>query len=305
VSFELLPRACPVCNATDGSALFAEANVDLGSIGGFAFASRKLPEYMHWRLMECRVCDVLYSSPAPPVETLARLYRDAEFASSTEAGMASRTYGRLLRRLLTSLPDRSAAGDVGAGDGSFLRELLQAGFTNVVGIEPSAAPIAAADEQVRPLLRQGIFRSDSFAGDSLSLVTCFQTIEHLSDPLSFCRDAWRALKPGGALLLVGHNRRAFSTRLLGRKSPIFDIEHMQLFSPKSASTLLQRAGFRDVEVRTVYNRYPIRYWAQLFPFPRSLKVPLLRGLQSSGLGRLEVCLPAGNIAMYGFKPPNR
>ena len=260
---------------------------------------------MHWRLMECRACDVLYSSPAPPLETLARLYRDADFASSTEAGMASRTYGQLLQRLVARLPDREAAGDVGAGDGSFLRELLQAGFKNVVGIEPSAAPIAAADDQVRPLLRQGIFRSDSFADDSLSLMTCFQTIEHLSDPLSFCRDAWRALKPGGALLLVGHNRRAFSTRLLGTKSPIFDIEHMQLFSPRSAATLLQRAGFRDVEVRTVYNRYPIRYWTQLFPFPRSLKVPLLVGLQSSGIGRLEVSLPAGNIAMYGFKPVNR
>lgn len=305
MSFVLLPRACPICDATVDSSMFADANVDPGKIGGFAFASRKLPEYMHWRLMECRVCDLLYSSPAPRLEALADLYRDAEYASSTEAGMASRTYGRLLQRLLPALPDRQAAGDVGAGDGAFLGELLRAGFEHVVGIEPSAAPIAAATPNVRPMLRQGIFQSDSFARDSQSLITCFQTIEHLYDPLSFCRDAWGALKPGGALLLVGHNRRAFSTKLLGRKSPIFDIEHMQLFSPKSAATLLQRAGFRDVEVRTVYNQYPIRYWTQLFPFPPSVKGPFLAGLQSSGIGRIEVRLPAGNIAMYGFKRPDR
>ena len=37
---------------------FAEAKFDLDVLDGFAFASRKLPEYMHWRLVECGRCDV-------------------------------------------------------------------------------------------------------------------------------------------------------------------------------------------------------------------------------------------------------
>ena len=65
---------------------------------------------------------------------------------------------------------------------------------------------AAADPSIRPLIRHDIFRPGLFPDGSFSLVTCFQTIEHLADPLSFCRDAWRALKPGGALFLIGHDR---------------------------------------------------------------------------------------------------
>lgn len=300
VSLNLLPRPCPICRSLDDSEYFAMANVDFEALDGFAFASRKLPEYMHWRLLECRRCDLLYANPAPSLEDLSSLYRDAAFDSREEAHLASRTYGRLLQRILTQLPDRIAAADVGTGDGIFLRELLAAGFQDVIGIEPSAAPIAACPEDIRPLIRHDIFRPDSFSTDSLSIITCFQTIEHLADPLSFCRDAWRALKPGGALFLIGHNRRALSAKILGRKSPIFDIEHLQLFSPQSARKLVGAAGFTRCEVCSISNRYPLRYWTQLLPLTRVWKSRLL-GLLQGPLGGCLVALPAGNLAVFAFK----
>ena len=158
------------------------------------------------------------------------MYREAGFDSRQEARHASRTYARFLPRIIPKLPDRSGAVDIGTGDGAFLSELIAAGFENVAGIEPSTAPIEAAEPSIRPLIRHDIFREDSFAPGSLSLITCFQTIEHLSDPLLFCKAA-AAVKPGGGLFLIGHNRRSFSAKVLGPKSPIFDIEHLQLSHP--------------------------------------------------------------------------
>src|SRR5262249_27119031 len=105
VSIRLLPRACPICHSLDDSPSYADANVDLKKVGEFAFASRKLPEYMHWRLVECRRCDLLYANPAPSAEDLAALYRDAAFDSRVEARLASHAYGRLLRRIAPRLPD--------------------------------------------------------------------------------------------------------------------------------------------------------------------------------------------------------
>lgn len=240
VIIELVPRTCPICGSRDGSRLFAEANVDLHGLGAFAFASRKAPEYMHWRLVECSHCDLLYVDPAPPPEELASLYRNADFGSGVEATLAALTYGRFLPPIAKRIPDRIGAVDIGTGDGAFLRQLLAAGFSEVVGIEPSLAPLEAADSSLRPLIRHDIFRPNSFRPSSLSLITCFQTIEHLPDPLTFCRDAWHTLKPGGALFLIGHNRRAVSAKILGRKSPIFDIEHMQLFSATSIAIYSRR-----------------------------------------------------------------
>jgi len=301
IAISLQSRPCPICGAREPSQLFAEADVGLDQLDQFAFASRKLPEYMHWQLWECRHCDLVYADPAPRPEDLPGLYREADFDSRQEARHASRTYGRFLSRIVPKLPDRNGAVDIGKGDGAFLSELLAAGFENVVGIEPSTAPIKAAEPSIRPLIRHDIFREGSFAPESLSLITCFQTIEHLSDPLSFCRAAKRALKPGGGLFLIGHNRRAFSAKVLGRKSPIFDIEHFQLFSPASIRHLLESAGFSCVKVMPVFNRYPVQYWARLFPFPAGSKPRILKLFQSLRLGRWVVPLPAGNLAAIALK----
>jgi len=301
LTLSLEQRVCPVCGTRDRSHLFAEANCNLESLDGFAFASRKLPEYMHWRLSVCDGCDLLYANPAPRPEELAALYKEAEFDSREEAHHAARTYGRFLPRIVSRLPDRNGAVDIGTGDGAFLKELLAAGFENVSGIEPSTAPIEKADPSVRQLIHQDVFRSGSFQPDSLSLITCFQTIEHLADPLSFCSDVYRALKPGGALFLIGHNRRAASAKLLGRKSPIFDIEHLQLFSPASMRALLDSAGFIRVETYPVFNRYPLKYWAKLFPFPAGVKKRVLGCLQATLPGRWVIPLPAGNLAAIAQK----
>ena len=199
------------------------------------------------------------------------------------------------------LPNRRGALDVGTGDGAFLERLLAAGFSDVAGIEPSAAPIAcrAAHHQAAHPPRH--LSAEDFASESLSLVTCFQTIEHLQDPLAAGRQFHRLLRPGGAVLLIAHDRRALSAKLLGRRSPIFDLEHLQLFSRPSARRLLEAAGFVDIEVRRVVNRYPLQYWLKLFPLPVALKRSLIDASKATGIGSVPIAVAAGNLAALGFR----
>jgi hypothetical protein len=49
---------------------------------------------------------------------------------------------------------------------------------------------------------------------------------------------------------------------------------------------------------TVFNRYPLEYWARLFPLPRKTKQRALRLLDSLAIGRLVIPLPAGNLAAF-------
>jgi SAM-dependent methyltransferase len=302
MQIEMVSRACPLCGSADETHVFAEADFDFERLDGLAFASRKLPEYMHYRLVSCPACDLLYSNPLPTLEMLAKAYQAADFDSSAEAGYASRTYATFLPEIVKRIPDRDGAIDIGTGDGAFLEQLLQSGFTSVIGVEPSAAPIAAAKEEIRPLIRPGLFHPDDFERGRYSLITCFQTLEHVYDPLATAHAAYALLKPGGAVLFVCHNRRALSTKLLGLKSPIFDIEHMQLFSHQSARALLERSGFAEIHVKRVMNRYPLSYWLKLFPLPARLKRGTLAALKTSRLGQIPIALPAGNIAFFGYKP---
>jgi SAM-dependent methyltransferase len=297
----VIDRVCPVCETKQFAKVFAESTVDPAKLDSFAFASRKVPEYMHHRLMHCEKCDLLYADPVPAPEELSIAYRDAAFDSGEEAGFAARTYGRLLPAIVQNLPDKNGALDIGTGDGAFLGELLAAGFTNVVGVEPSSAPIAAADPSIRPLIRHGIFDPAQHEPGSISLVTCFQTIEHLSDPLAVCRDVIALLKPGGAMLIACHNRRALTNRLLGRRSPIFDIEHLQLFSPRSASELLKNSGYTNVSTRTYVNCYPLHYWARLFPIPAGAKPGVVGAMKKLGVGHVSLPMPAGNMGVVGYR----
>lgn len=300
VELELERRDCPLCGSASRSVPVAQARVDPAKLDRFAFASRKRPEYMHHRLVLCQACDLLYASPAPTAAALQQAYEIAAFDSGEESRCASETYGAMLPELLAKLPARGGALDIGTGDGTFLSVLLRAGIPEVVGVEPSAAPVESAAPEVRGLIRQGPFRGEDFEPGRFRLVTSFQTLEHLSEPMAMCRDAFELLAPGGAVYVVCHNRRAVPNRVLGRRSPIFDIEHLQLFSPGSLRALLERAGFTGVEVRPIVNRYPLRYWLRLLPLPGAARSALLAAM-GRRLSAAPVPLPAGNMAAIGYR----
>ncbi|MGQ0679170.1 MAG: class I SAM-dependent methyltransferase [Actinomycetota bacterium] len=286
------------------SSVLVEEKINLDRLDGFAFASRKLPEYMHYRLVVCDCCGLAYANPAPDQKDLGDAYREASYDSGEEARCAARTYARHLTQIIPRLPTLEGALDIGAGDGSFLQELLAAGFSNVVGVEPSTAPIEAAASDVKGLIRQGLFGQVSLvAGEHLSLVTCFQTIEHVPNPAEMFRAIFSLLVPGGAVYVICHNRRSLSARLLGEKSPIYDIEHLQLFCPTSLRYLLESTGYHHVAVTRVINRYPLRYWARLLPLPADLKERVLLALEGA-LGSRMIWLPAGNMMATAFKPLN-
>ena len=159
--------------------VFAESNIDFSRFTKFAFTARKVPEYMHPRLLECVSCDVLYSTPVWSMDFIEAAYQEAAFDSSAEAYFASLTYQRLINRILPHLPNRDAALDIGTGNGVFLERLLENGFTHVRGVEPSGTPVAAAKPHIRKLIRAGLFVPEEFAPGSFSLITCFQVMEHL------------------------------------------------------------------------------------------------------------------------------
>ncbi|HEX3608968.1 MAG TPA: class I SAM-dependent methyltransferase [Solirubrobacterales bacterium] len=299
--WELTERGCPICGSTDDRRVFAEQRLDFAALDEHAFASRKRPEHMRLRLVDCPGCDLAYASPVPSPEALAQAYDAAAFDSAEEARYAARTYADALQAFLGALPDRRGALDVGTGEGAFLAELAELGFTEVAGVEPSAAPIEVADPAVAGLIEHGVFHPGIRPPASLSLVTCFQTIEHVPDPAELIRDAVALLKPGGVFALVCHNRRALVNRLLSMRSPIIDIEHMQLFSPRSVDELLRRGGLHEVGLRTIRNRYPIRYWARLLPLPARPQALLSAGLERSGLGARPLALGVGNMLAWGHR----
>lgn len=296
-----LERACPACAASRYAA-FADERIDPARLGDFSYASRKNPEFMCLRLVRCLECDLVYAPTPPAGETLHTAYAEASYDSAPEALAAAHTYAHALQPFVARLGLRRAAVDVGAGSGPLLPLLGALGFAPVVGVEPSRAAIEAAPAAVRPMLRQGMFAPALISDLHPSLICSFMTLEHLAEPGDFVRTAWRLLEPGGMLAVVVHDWRAPLNRLLGRRSPIIDVEHLQLFSPRSIKALLTSAGFEAVSHRPLCNTYPLRYWLRLTPLPARFKHGLVAALVRIGLADKPVSLRVGNLLAVGYKP---
>lgn len=279
-----------------------DERVDSSKISDFTYASRKLPEFMCLRLVRCTDCDLIYAPTPPATDFLVTAYSEAAYDSGPEALAAARSYAEALAPYVARLAGRNAAVDVGAGSGPLLPWLHENGFNPVIGIEPSRAAIEAAPPSVRPMLREGMFSLALLADVKPSLLCSFMTLEHLPDPGEFVNVVYELLEPGGLLAVVVHNWRAPLNRLLGRRSPIIDVEHLQLFSPQSVRTLLVRAGFGSINLQSISNAYPLRYWLRLTPLPRSLKLRIANVLEHIGLSDTQVALRVGNLLAVGVKP---
>lgn len=294
-------RICPVCGGSR-QINFAEERIDPRKISKFTYSSRKLPEFMCLRLVRCMECDLVYAPTPPPVDFLQTAYSEAAYDSGLEAQDAAGSYAKALAPHIARLDGRRAAVDVGAGSGALLLWLYESGFNPVIGVEPSRAAIDTAPPAVRSMLREGMFSRALLADVKPSLLCSFMTLEHLADPDKFIGAAFELLEPGGMIAVVVHNWRSPVNRLLGMRSPIIDVEHLQLFSPQSLRALLQKSGFISIGLQSICNTYSLRYWLRLTPLSAKIKNKIVDTLGQTGVLDANVSLRVGNMLAVGIKP---
>lgn len=289
-----MTRSCPACGGS-GEKRFP-ANVVEAKFSATTFASRKSPELMHHALALCQVCSSLFVETLPNSKELIQNYVEASFDSQVESEFAAKTYVKYLAKL--RLLRGKKVLDIGCGDGTFLKLALLSGASSVLGVEPSRGALSSAGE-MKGFIREESIESCKF-GEEFDLVTCFQTLEHLSRPAETLSIMSSAIAEGGYIAVVCHDRLSIVNRLLGRKSPIFDIEHLQMFSRDGLEALIRRAGFDVIHSKSIMNRYPLGYWLRLIPLPRRLK-SLVERFRRSVILSLPISLKVGNRLVVAQK----
>jgi len=295
-------RSCPLCGSLqEQTKLFIDQNIIPERMTGFSFASRKEPEYMCYRMVQCLKCDLVYANTPPSQNELKSSYHQAEYDSSEEANDAAKSYIRAIKPILMLLRGKQKVLEIGTGNAIFLECLQREGFIELIGVEPSSAAIATAPESRRMWIREGFFDENNFDSESFDLICCFMTMEHVLDPKIIAQGAMNLLLPGGAFVIITHDYRGLINRVLGSKSPIIDIEHLQLFSKKSIRFLFECLGYEKISVQAYKNSYALRYWIRLFPIPRIFKTKLMNILKNSRIGNIKVSMNVGNLISVGFK----
>lgn len=237
-----LEVACVACGGTQARHQFDK--------NGFAY-------------VQCIDCGTLFQSPRPPIAAFESFYRRSEsarywaevFFPAVAEIRREKIFRPRVERLAKLCVEREINVehliDVGAGFGILLDEWRKCfPQTQLLAIEPSAS---LADEcrskgfKVCDEIVENVVGHDN----SANLVTCFEVLEHVYDPLGFLQVLKRLVRPGGYVFVSTLCIDGFDLQVLWNKSrQIFPPHHINFLSVEGFERLFQRAGLMDITVTT-------------------------------------------------------
>ena len=299
---------CPICQFNNKNyKIYLKKNLKSNLLNEHSFSSRKTPEFMNFELIQCSKCSLIYSLNVPAFEKIYISYRDSAFVDVQDEKDAARTYLKYLKPYLMKNSNKFL--EIGAGSGKFL-ELLKknregGGYDKnkiqIIGIEPSKSSINNANIEIAKNLKQGFFENMKVNQNYFESIFCFMTMEHVYHPLKVLKKSYSCLKKNGFIALVIHNVDFILHKILKKKSPIIDIQHLQLFSKKTIIYSLKKAGFKNIETQYIKNSYRIVYWISLLPLPKYFKSFLIKILIILGLPNRRLGINVGNILVVAYK----
>ncbi len=226
----------------------------LGCENGLETTSILLPE---GKLKRCPSCGQLLSAC-----TGSRFEASMKEFDVPEGTLPSeRDAKRLLQRVGSNLQQAAAVLgkpaselkllDVGCSSGSLLHIASELGFS-VTGVEPATQAAATAKNAGFEIFN-GLLHEAAFPDNSFDIITLYEVIEHLTDPLSLVREAHRILKPGGLFLIGTGNADSWTVSALGPEWEYFSIDshggHISFFTPASIRILAEKTAFLVEEIQ--------------------------------------------------------
>ncbi|NDQ56076.1 MAG: glycosyltransferase [Acidipila sp.] len=296
----LVAIPCNLCGSREVRILYAGRAAGQSHVSAQAFRCTSAEHGDFTNIVQCGECGLLYENPREPeseIETQYDLVEDPTY--EREADGRIRTFTHHLHDL-TRYTSPGRVLDVGCYVGVFLDCARDAGW-KTFGAEPSAWAARRANEKGHTVVHAPL-RKANLAAESFDLVTLWDVIEHLHDPLGQLKEAYRLLRPGGIFVLSTMDAGCTFARLAGRRWPWFMRMHLYYFTPGTVTKFLQAAGFEVITIERHKRVISARY---LFEKAGALLGPLAPGIQFLGkpLGNFFVTVDLGDqMNVFARKP---
>jgi SAM-dependent methyltransferase len=206
-----------------------------------------------YRLVRCPGCSLVWLSDPPRAEEMYHHYTDSYHRLISAAGETSPHRWQGHKTILTQFKQSGALLDLGCSSGAFL-EFLKDESWKLHGIEMSADCARRAEARTGARVFVGDILDAPFPQESFDVITCFDVLEHLYEPLKVMTKVREWLKPGGVFYVQVPNidsaeARVFGTYWHGLELP----RHLFHYSPASLKFLAESAGLREVSLETQRN----------------------------------------------------
>ena len=211
-----------------------------------------------WRCLECGLERI---DPPPTLEELEKYYN-----KSYASGLYSLFLQEVLMKRMTaehrmkSVTRHARPGrllDLGCANGVLVKSACELGY-DAEGIDLSLVAVEKGRSSGLELSVSTI--EDWQPEHRYDVITGYDILEHVLDPLDFMRNVHRLLEPDGVVLISVPNTRSIFARLMGKNWWFYiPEEHLTYFHPKSIDRFFQRAGFDHVKVERATKPLTLSY----------------------------------------------
>lgn len=239
------------------------------------------------RIVRCRECGLVYVNPRINEKTVANSYKDAvdEIYVQGAAGR-KHTFRQCVKKINKWRRPPGRLLDIGCAAGFFVHEATKQGWDSM-GIEPSRWLVSWGIENLKVKLRTGTLRQGKFKDEDFDVLTMWDVLEHVPDPLSELKECHRILKTGGMLVINYPDFGSFLAKLAGSKWWFLLSNHLYYFTTRTMREYLEKTGFEVKHFTMHWQTLPLGYLSKIF----SIYSPGLSRLSERVLRNLRI----GNI----------
>lgn len=248
-------------------------------------------------LVRCTKCGLLYLNPQPTLDSLMNYYPDC-YDSYTKKKTSSivNTFGYTLKYyLITRYVKGGKLLDVGFGNGNFLKRMEQREGWDLYGIEPVTYPYNLSKRYLKKSTLYNCTLIDTnFENDYFDVITLWDVLEHVPNPLESLIESYRILKPGGYIFIQTPNPISWEAKLFGPfwrglEAP----RHLFLFVPAVLVNKLTDIGFIVLKVKGAFGNFStaLKSISYLLKSKNHHKLAKLLGGLSTSMGIRIASLP--------------
>jgi len=217
--------------------------------------AKQFLEYKDYKLFECLDCSCIYAN-INIADNYEEIIYDNDFYKENNKREILDTYdyrkNLFAKERLEYITDKCSFNiktenllDLGCGYGYFLKYLSEH-EVRAVGLELTDFFVEVCKE--KGLNVKKTFLEDEL-DDSYNIITMFDVLEHLSDPLSFFKTAHKKLKSGGHILAYTPNIHSFAFYFQkGKQNLLLPYEHLSFYDENSLNYLAKNSGFEIVSI---------------------------------------------------------
>lgn len=235
---------CINCNSFFASLLYPKTSAKKN--GADPYSCTSMTHGSHGTIVKCLQCGLVRTDPLPDDKTLIESYSNVNetlYSKNIEARF--KTFKHNLDKIASYLPKKGTLLDVGASCGAFLKVASEAGYL-AQGVEPSRWCTDYARKKLGQQVTNGTIFDLDPPEKGFDIVTMFDVLEHLNDPIKELNAVNQRMRKGGILALSTLDIDSVLPKILGERWPWLMDMHIYYFDRRIIEQILKKTGFKAV-----------------------------------------------------------